>query len=78
MKVSYYKLQIVRSFFNIFLQLIVLLITIALKFIYALSIDQSIIPILLYIKTALLLISIFSQTFVVMSIYYLFVEPKNK
>ncbi len=72
--VSYYKLQVIRNFFSLFIQFGVLIIAIIFKFVSETSIN---VELYFYIEVFLLLVSIFSQIFVITSIYYLFVTPRN-
>lgn len=72
--ISYYKLQVIRNFFSLFIQFGVLIIAIIFKFVSETPIN---IKLYFYIEVFLLLVSIFSQIFVVTSIYYLFVTPRN-
>lgn len=73
--VTYYKLQVIRNFFGLLVQFIVLILSIIFNFV---NITTSKIQLYFYIITFLLLVSIFSQIFIVTSIYYLFVTPKEK
>lgn len=72
--ISYYKLQVIRNFFTLFIQLILLILALMFKFIIEGELG---IKIYFYIEIFLLNISIFSQIFVVVSIYYLFVTDKG-
>lgn len=72
--ISYYKLQVIRNFFTLFIQLILLILALMFKFIIE---GELSINIYFYIEVFLLNVSIFSQIFVVVSIYYLFVTDKG-
>jgi hypothetical protein len=71
--ITYYKLLVLRNFYSLFLQLILLVISIINKFIIG-TINNKII---LYIEVYLLICSIFSQIFVVNSMYFLLVDSKK-
>nr|WP_317331091.1 hypothetical protein [uncultured Romboutsia sp.] len=71
--VSYYKLQILRSFYSLLMLFGLLSYSLILIFLIKLS---QITNILLFIEILLLIISIFSQVFVIQSLYFLFVEDK--
>lgn len=72
--ISYYKLQVIRNFFSLFIQFGLLIIAIIFKFVSEISIS---VKVYFYLEVFLLFVSIFSQIFVVTSIYYLFVTPKK-
>jgi len=71
--VSYYKLLVIRGFFSLFIQLITLTLALFLKFI----IETNAHTILIYIEVYFLLVALESQYFMVMSMYYLLIEPKQ-
>lgn len=72
--VSYYKLQIFRNFFSLFLLFGLLIYAIVFIFLQNTSLN---LYILFYIEVYLLIVSLFSQVFVIQSMYFLFVEPKK-
>jgi hypothetical protein len=72
--ISYYKLQVIRNFFALFTQLILLILSLMFKFI---SEGALAITVYFYMEVFLLNVTIFSQIFVVVSIYYLFVTDKG-
>lgn len=71
-KVSYYKLLVIRGFFSLFMQLITLTLALFFKFIIETNAHVS----LIYIQIYFLLVALESQYFMVMSMYYLLIEPK--
>ncbi|MGL5652484.1 MAG: hypothetical protein ACRDDE_12085 [Paraclostridium sp.] len=71
--ITYYKLQILRNFFSLFMLFGLLIYSIIFVFLLELNINLR--PIF-YTELFIMLISIFSQVFVVQSMYFLFVEPK--
>lgn len=71
--ITYYKLQILRNFFSLFLLFGLLIYALAFVFLQNLKINLTI---FFYIEVLLLIISIFSQIFVIQSMYFLFVDPK--
>lgn len=73
-KISYYKLQVIRNFFSLFIQLILLILALMFKFVIE---GGLVIKTYFYIEILLLNISIFSQIFIVVSIYYLFSTDKG-
>ncbi|WP_343768639.1 hypothetical protein [Clostridium malenominatum] len=72
--ISYYKLLAIRSFFSLFLQFGVLILAIINKFLIEICRSE----IIFYIEVFLLMSSIFTQIFVVNSMYYLLATPKVK
>lgn len=72
--ITYYKLQILRNFFSLFL-LFGLLIY-AIIFIFLQNVLSNL-CVLFYIEVYLLLVSLIAQIFVIQSMYFLFVEPKK-
>lgn len=71
--ISYYKLQVLRNSFNLFVLFALLLYAIIFKF------PQNIIgnnDIFFYIEVYLLIVAIVSQFSLVQSMYFLFVDPK--
>lgn len=72
--ITYYKLQVLRNFFSLFLLFGLLLYSIAFKFLQNVV---SNIDILFYIELYMLMVAVISQIFVIQSMYFLFVEPKK-
>lgn len=72
--ITYYKLQILRNFFSLFILFGLLLYSIAFKFVQNVV---SNINILFYAEVYMLMIAVISQIFVIQSMYFLFVEPKR-
>ena len=72
--ITYYKLQILRNFFSLFILFGLLLYSIAFKFVQNVV---SNINILFYVEVYMLMIAVISQIFVIQSMYFLFVEPKR-
>lgn len=72
--VSYYRLQIYRSFFSLIIQMILLGIAVIFKFLCEISLG---VRILFYFEVFILLIAIFSQLLTIISMYYLFVKIKK-
>ncbi|WP_238917276.1 hypothetical protein [Clostridium sp. YIM B02555] len=67
-QISYYKLLVIRSFFNLFIQMILLLISIIYKVILVkININIYLFAIQLY----LVILTVYTQIFVVCSIYHL-------
>lgn len=71
--VSYYKLQILRNFYSLLMLFGLLAYSLILIFLIKIS---NITNILLFIEILLLIVAIFSQVFVIQSLYFLFVEDK--
>lgn len=71
---SYYKIQILRHFFNLFILFLLLIYSICMLFIQNLKIN--IMP-LLYFEIFLLFLALISQIFVIQGIYYLFIDQKE-
>lgn len=71
---SYYKIQILRHFFSLFVLFLLLIYSICMLFIQILKIN--IMP-LLYIEIFLLFLALISQVFVIQGIYFLFIDPKR-
>ena len=71
--IPYYKLQILRNFFSLFLLFGLLIYALTFVFLQNLNINLTI---FFYIEVLLLIMSVFSQIFVVQSMYFLFVDPK--
>lgn len=72
--ITYYKLQVLRNFFSLFLLFGLLLYSIAFKFLQSVV---SNINILFYIELYMLMVAVISQIFIIQSMYFLFVEPKK-
>ena len=72
--VSYYKLQIYRSFFSLIVQIILLGISIVFKFLYEICLG---VQILFYFEVFILIVAIISQLLTIVSMYYLFVKIKK-
>lgn len=72
--VTYYKLQIMRNFFSLFVLFGLLLYAITFTFIQNIIVDLTFV---FYFEVLLLFIAVFSQIFVIESMYFLFVEVKN-
>ena len=72
--VSYYRLQIYRSFFSLIIQVVLLGVAILFKFLYQINYG---IKILFYFEVAMLIIAILSQLLTIVSMYYLFIKIKR-
>ncbi|WP_394877768.1 hypothetical protein [Clostridium paraputrificum] len=72
-EMSYYKLQVVRNFFALFIQILVLSMSLIYKFITEVILN---IEVYFYIELFWLMIAIMAQIFVIISMYYLFVGKK--
>ena len=72
--ITYYKLQVLRNFFSLFLLFGLLLYSIVFKFVQNVI---SNINILFYVEVYMLMVAVISQVFVIQSMYFLFVEPKT-
>ncbi|WP_338631539.1 hypothetical protein [Clostridium baratii] len=72
--ITYYKLQIMRNFFSLFVLFGLLIYAIAFTFIQNMLLDLSF---AFYFETFLLFVAVFSQIFVIESMYFLFVEIKK-
>lgn len=73
-KVSYYRLQIYRSFFSLIIQVVLLGISIIFKFLC--EIDFAI-YIVFYFEVYMLIVAILSQILTIVSMYYLFITIKR-
>ena len=72
--ITYYKLQVLRNFFILFILFGLLLYSIVFKFVQNVI---SNINILFYVEVYMLMVAVISQVFVIQSMYFLFVEPKT-
>lgn len=72
--VSYYRLQIYRSFFSLIVQMILLGIAIVFKFLCGIGLG---VLVLFYFEVFILLVAIISQLLTIISMYYLFVKIKK-
>ncbi|MBY6987261.1 hypothetical protein HYH98_11735 [Clostridium botulinum] len=73
-KISYYRLQIYRSFFSLIIQVILLCIAIIFKFLCEFN---SHIYLLFYGEVYMLIVAILSQLLTIVSMYYLFITIKK-
>lgn len=72
--VTYYKLQIMRNFFSLFVLFGLLFYAITFTFIQNIIFD---LRFAFYFEVFILFVAVFSQIFVIESMYFLFVEVKN-
>ncbi|MGL5153067.1 MAG: hypothetical protein ACRC7N_21110 [Clostridium sp.] len=72
--ITYYKLQILRNFFSLFTLFGLLFYSIMFKFMQNLV---SNIEFFFYFEVYMLIVAVISQIFVIQSMYFLFVEPKQ-
>ncbi len=72
--INYYKLQILRNFFSLFILFGLLIFSIIMIFV---SLPHRFMLYLYYFQIYLLLLSIYSQIFVIQSLYFLFVDNKK-